>query len=350
MKKILIIFLFLFSLPVINASIIINEIMYNPQGVDGSHEWIEIYNGGEEDINLEDYRFFENNQNHGLNLIHGDNSIISEDEYLIIADNAETFLQDHENFPRTVLDSTFSLSNTGEYIALKNSSGSIIDEVNYSSNWGNREDYSLELKNPSLNNNEGINWNSSLEQSGTPGNINSIFAAIMEEVQFNQEIQLRYGWNLISSNVIPISAELEDIFSTLVEEGYLEIVKDSQGRFYTPRNGFNNIPEWNPYGAYWVKVNWRSNIIISGDERISTQMPLNRGWNYIAYPLNTAHSMNEIIDEVFNPLGGNLIIVKDQDGKFYLRNNNYNNIPEFIPGRGYQVKVNEETVLDFSSL
>ena len=57
-----------------------------------------------------------------------------------------------------------------------------------------------------------------------------------------------------------------------------------------------------------------------------------------------------VIDEVFNPLGGNLIIVKDQDGKFYLRNNNYNNIPEFIPGRGYQVKVNEETVLDFSSL
>jgi len=349
MRFYFVVLLFLFFIPVVNASLIINEIMYNPQGADGGHEWIEIYNGGEEDINLEDYRFFENNQNHGLNLIHGDNSIISEDEYLIIADNAETFLQDHENFPRTVLDSTFSLSNTGEYIALKNSSGSIIDEVNYS---GIVEEGRSLCK---INN----IWKECIATPGEEnieyqkpayGNINSIFAAIMEEVQFNQEIQLRYGWNLISSNVIPISAELEDIFSTLVEEGYLEIVKDSQGRFYTPRNGFNNIPEWNPYGAYWVKVNWRSNIIISGDERISTQMPLNRGWNYIAYPLNTAHSMNEIIDEVFNPLGGNLIIVKDQDGKFYLRNNNYNNIPEFIPGRGYQVKVNEETVLDFSSL
>ena len=35
---------------------------------------------------------------------------------------------------------------------------------------------------------------------------------------------------------------------------------------------------------------------------------------------------------------------------FCCYDNNYNNIPEFIPGRGYQVKVNEETVLDFSSL
>ena len=43
-------------------------------------------------------------------------------------------------------------------------------------------------------------------------------------------------------------------------------------------------------------------------------------------------------------------MIKDENGRFYNKRHNYNNIPEFIPGRGYQVKVNEEAVLDFSSL
>jgi len=43
-------------------------------------------------------------------------------------------------------------------------------------------------------------------------------------------------------------------------------------------------------------------------------------------------------------------MVKDGFGKFYVPRNNFNNIQEFAPGRGYQVKVNEEAVLDFSSL
>lgn len=352
MQKIIFVIFLLFLVQLVDADLVINEIMYNPSGVDGGHEWIEIFNNESGDINVENYTFFENNQNHRLSLANGDDIIISENEYFIIADNAETFLQDYENYEGTVLDSSFSLSNSGEYLALKDNERNVADEVNYSSDWGNREGYTLELMNPGLDNNNGLNWNSSLEEDGTPGNENSVFIEIIEdeELPFNHRIQLNYGWNLISSYIVPVSMELENIFVNVIDEGYLEIVRDQQGRFFNPRIGFNNIPEWNPYESYWVKVNWDSSIIISGDEIISLEIPLRQGWNNIVYPLNTTHSMNEIIEEVLNPLGNNFIIVKDENGRFYSRRYNYNNILEFAPGRGYQIKVNEETVLDFSPL
>ena len=129
---------FLSFIPLVSASVIINEIMYNPSGADADHEWVEVYNN-DENINLEDWRFFEANTPHRLSLVHGDDMIISEDEYVIIADNAETFLQDYENYEGTVLDSTFSLSNAGEYIALKDPDGNIVDEVDYNSSLGANE-------------------------------------------------------------------------------------------------------------------------------------------------------------------------------------------------------------------
>jgi len=52
MRFYFVVLLFLFFIPVINASLIINEIMYDPEENDNNHEWIEIYNNGNEEINL----------------------------------------------------------------------------------------------------------------------------------------------------------------------------------------------------------------------------------------------------------------------------------------------------------
>ena len=61
MQKILFIIFSLLLIPFANAELVINEIMYNPSGADGGHEWIEFFNSGFDDINLDGYSFFENN-------------------------------------------------------------------------------------------------------------------------------------------------------------------------------------------------------------------------------------------------------------------------------------------------
>jgi len=48
--------LFLFTFSTLSANIVINELMYDPSGTDTGFEWIELYNSGLEDIDLEGSR------------------------------------------------------------------------------------------------------------------------------------------------------------------------------------------------------------------------------------------------------------------------------------------------------
>ncbi len=145
------------------SAMVINEIMYNPEGNDNNREWVEIYSA--ESTNLSGWRFREAGINHGLTLSRGSWLLAG---YAVIADDAETFLLNYPSFNGTLFDSIWgSLHNSGELLAIVNSSLVIIDEVNYSSSWGgDNNGNSLErLANGS--------WTESITNGGTPGMINS---------------------------------------------------------------------------------------------------------------------------------------------------------------------------------
>ncbi|RLJ08805.1 MAG: hypothetical protein DRP13_01955 [Candidatus Aenigmatarchaeota archaeon] len=110
--------------------IFISEIMYNPKKNDKGREWIEIYNPGEP-VNVSKWRLYEGGTNHKLKLIKG-SLLIENNAYAVICDNFTAFLHDYPDFSGTLIDSSFSLKNSGEYLALKTSpKGEIIDESNY---------------------------------------------------------------------------------------------------------------------------------------------------------------------------------------------------------------------------
>ncbi|RJS68730.1 hypothetical protein CW714_09635 [Methanophagales archaeon] len=145
----------------------INEIMYNPSGADKNHEWLEIYNKDTTDINITDWKFYEEDTNHHLTLVQG-SMTIPVGGYAIIADNATAFLNKHPECNCTVIDSAFGLSNTGEHIALKNATSDIIDEVTYNASWGaDGNGKTLEL-------NATSGWEESLADGGTPCKLNSV--------------------------------------------------------------------------------------------------------------------------------------------------------------------------------
>jgi hypothetical protein len=140
--------------------VIINEIMYNPKGNDKGREWIELFNAGNCEVNLTGWRFFESNTNHKITLIFG-SIILKPNQFAIISNNATKFKEEYPSASCNIFQSSFSLSNSGEFIAIKNSSLHIIDSVNYSSSWGaNDNGKSLELKN-------GV-WVESYVDGGTP--------------------------------------------------------------------------------------------------------------------------------------------------------------------------------------
>jgi hypothetical protein len=152
------------------AKIIINEIMYNPPGSDQDNEWVEIYNNDTIDCDISDWGFFESNTNHRLTLQQGSITIPAA-AYAIITDNATNFLVNYPGFNGTIIKSTFSLSNDGEYIALKDYSSNVVDSVIYNSSYGgDGNNRTLERK--------GNDWCESLVDGGTPGLNNSVLTCL----------------------------------------------------------------------------------------------------------------------------------------------------------------------------
>ncbi len=109
--------------------------MYDLEGTDTGREWVEVYNSGTTPVDLSSYKFFEANTNHGLTLIAGDKSIPL-GGYAIIVSDPEKFKIDWPSFSGSIFDSSFSLDNTGELLAIKDTDSNIVDQYTYESSTG----------------------------------------------------------------------------------------------------------------------------------------------------------------------------------------------------------------------
>ncbi len=131
--------LVLFATPQFLFAMKINEIMYDVPGTDSGREWIEVFNDTDTDIDFSNWKLLENAVNHAVKLILGE-AVIPKGGFAIIADNTEKFLIDNPDFDGTLFDSVFSLTNTGETLALINPSGNKVDEITYSDSLGAKGD------------------------------------------------------------------------------------------------------------------------------------------------------------------------------------------------------------------
>ena len=171
--------LFLPKISIASASdLVISEIMYDAQGADSGQEWIEIYNGGAEPVEVltgnasQAWRFWDG-ANHLLNLVNGTSTIASQ-EHFIIASDANQFLTAHPGFTATVFDTVMNLPNSSSTIALSFDGGQSQNiSVNYDSAWGAAGDGNT-LEKIILNQDSSeSNWQVSNIVGGTPGQINS---------------------------------------------------------------------------------------------------------------------------------------------------------------------------------
>ncbi len=158
-----------------NVDLVITEIMYNNPGVD-DFEFIEIYNNGTENVNLENYTI-----TNAFGYTFPDVTIDA-GAYLVIALNADDMLN---NFGVTALQWTSdNMNNTGETIEIRNPGGDLVDEVTYSDSPPfaeicDGEGPSLELCDVNADNNDPANWSFSTTNTGVvygSGN-NTVYAS-----------------------------------------------------------------------------------------------------------------------------------------------------------------------------
>lgn len=149
-----------------NTDIIINEIgAYEAIG----HEWIEIYNKGSDPIDLANWKFFEDNSNHGLTLAQGDDFILGAGEYAVIVQNDANFKTDYPAATSTIFDSSWgTLNESGEEIGLKDMDGVMIEQFTYIA----ATNFSLERKDAASADYSANNWKEHAD-SNTAGAKNS---------------------------------------------------------------------------------------------------------------------------------------------------------------------------------
>ncbi len=163
------------------SPIVINEINYHSAAYFDSGDWIELYNYGEEAIDVSAWKFKDDSQE----LILPDGIQIAAHEYLVLCQNLDDFQILYPKAPLPLIGFDFGLNNGGEHIFLLDSDGLYVDSLTYgdSTPWSAKADgqgATLELRNPFSDNSLAQNWVASSEY-GTPGAYNSILTNIPEQ-------------------------------------------------------------------------------------------------------------------------------------------------------------------------
>lgn len=161
----------------LEAELIINEIMYDPNPVVGmpAAEFVELLSIASQKINLKDIYYSDSNTE-----ILFPEILLDSGEYLILCDIEDTaefkwFGKVHglNNWP--------TLNNSGDVLTLRNKDYQSLDQINYDAHWadGSAKDeggWSFERINPFKKCTDIQNWSYSVDGAGgTPGEINSIF-------------------------------------------------------------------------------------------------------------------------------------------------------------------------------
>lgn len=141
----------------VESSIVINEIMYHPYENDDNLEYIELYNRGNDAVDLSGWSFSK-----GVAFVFPVGTILDPDEYLVVAKNQATISQKY-GITNVMGDFTGSLDNGGEKIELVDIWGNAVDGVRYAdggrwpiwaAGWGS----SLELMDPRQDNSPPCAW------------------------------------------------------------------------------------------------------------------------------------------------------------------------------------------------
>ena len=148
-----------------------------------------------------------------------------------------------------------------------------------------------------------------------------------------QTIELEAGWSLMSSYVRPSNPSLEAIVHSISEA--LLLVKDEDGRIYSPELGLEALATWSAEQAYHVYVNEACTLAMQGlvVNPATTPLALSAGWNHIPYILDEPMSAAT----AFDALGDSCLLIKDDVGRVHSPLHGITDLEVLTPGRGYHV-------------
>ena len=165
-------------------------------------------------------------------------------------------------------------------------------------------------------------------------------------VIFSQSIFLSPGWSIFSTYINPIENNLEKLFEATDE---VVIIKNEMGDVFWPSLGINQIGYLSFDEGYIIKMDYYGNgfnLFLEGELiPTDTELTFQEGWSIISY-LNNQPSL---VEETFSQIENEIIIIKDEDGLIWWPYFGVNSMEMMYPGKGYQIKMSEESIFSYQS-
>lgn len=160
----------------VGINVVINELHYHPPDTAPDAEFLELYNAGAALVDMTGWKF-----SSGITGTFPAGTTLAPGGHVVFA-KVPALLQASSGYAGALGWASGSLSNGGETVAIADAANNVIDSVGYSDSgaWPTPPDGdgpSLELINPSLPNQYGGAWRTSLSNWGTPGAQNGTFVA-----------------------------------------------------------------------------------------------------------------------------------------------------------------------------
>lgn len=237
-----------------NRTVVINEIMQNPAAVsDAKGEWFELYNMGDEDVDINGWRIADNGSDEHV-IDGGGPLLVPAKGYLVLGKNANQ--EDNGGISIDYQYGDFTLGNSDDEVIVLDADSLEVDRVEFDGGpaFPDPAGASMELNSPELDNNVGENWHTAFTpygdgDFGTPGNPNSIGLTIRTSqlpdgavgIEYSRMIEAEggiqpYTWQLVAG-ALPESLSLD---STGVITG-VPAVPDTQVFTVEVRDAVDNV-------------------------------------------------------------------------------------------------------------
>jgi hypothetical protein len=158
------------------TGVVINEINYNSSAQFDPGDWIELYNGTRQGIDISGWHFTDSDPAHLFTFPAG--TIMGPDQYLVLAEDSALFASCFPDVQNSLGRMGFGLSGSGESMKLMDGASRTIDSLEYDDQapWPTEADglgATLELVNPATDNALGTHWQASAGH-GSPGRRNTV--------------------------------------------------------------------------------------------------------------------------------------------------------------------------------
>ncbi|YCM44180.1 lamin tail domain-containing protein [Verrucomicrobiaceae bacterium 227] len=306
-----------------HADIVINEVHYDADPKTDWVEFIELINSGATSVDLGLWSFSD-----GLSFTFPGGTMIAPGEILLVAESPAALSNRFTEIPGSVQILTYagSLSSSGETLTLVDSTGAVIDTVDYQTEFpwpiaASGEGDSMQLLNPELDNNLGGAWRSS---APTPGLSNTPFTTnappLIRQVGHSPKAPT-------ASDDITISAKISDTDGVASVTLLYQIV--APGSFipaYLPNSygtltGNPNAPQ-SPNPDFENAANWTTvTMTHNGDGIFTAQIPAQNHRSLVRYRIVADDSS-----------GASVRVPYADDPSLNFACFVYNGVPDYVAG------------------